>query len=92
MAGSPLEQVVRHLRHAAGAPGDELGDRELLDRFIQYKDETAFARPPLPEELHHTLRFLEDQGRRHGKSADAPEAWADLCHVLLSCNEFAYVD
>ena len=33
-----------HLRDLAGAPpGEEIGDGELLDRFIAARDETAFA-------------------------------------------------
>jgi RNA polymerase sigma factor (sigma-70 family) len=39
---SPLQQVVCHLRRLAGSPGEEFGDGELLDRFIQHGDERAF--------------------------------------------------
>jgi RNA polymerase sigma factor (sigma-70 family) len=41
---SPLDHVLRHVRQLAGTPADELTDGELLERFIQNKDETAFDR------------------------------------------------
>ena len=42
MPASPLEHVLRHLRQAAGHPGAEPSDGELLERFIQHQDEDAF--------------------------------------------------
>jgi hypothetical protein len=60
----------------------------------------AFGRPPASEELQLFNGFLASQQQRHaeliGESA-APEearrrAVTDLCHMLLSANEFIYVD
>src|SRR5262245_4040604 len=42
MAVSPLEYVLRRLGRVSGAPGDALGDGELLDRFVHHRDEAAF--------------------------------------------------
>jgi RNA polymerase sigma factor (sigma-70 family) len=44
MADGPLDKVLHHIRRLAGAEGaDGLGDRELLERFVTEKDESAFA-------------------------------------------------
>src|SRR5262245_12302251 len=42
MAASPLEFVLRRLRQVAGTSSDEVGDSDLLERFIQHQDEAAF--------------------------------------------------
>ena len=55
----------------------------------------AFARPPSDAESRLFARFLEQQTQQHARTqpADARRrAVADLCHMLLSANEFAYVD
>src|SRR5262249_50070643 len=45
MAVPTLQQVLRQLCQFAGAPSsDELGDGELLNQFVQHKDEASFAR------------------------------------------------
>jgi RNA polymerase sigma factor (sigma-70 family) len=44
MAGTPLESVVRHIRHfTAPEAAGPLSDRELLHRFADHGDEAAFA-------------------------------------------------
>ena len=63
------------------SPGDSAGHAVLL----------AFARPATADERALLGRFLEAQAGRYEK--DAPRrALSDLCHMLLSANEFAYVD
>ena len=55
----------------------------------------AFARAPTDAESRLFARFLEQQEQRHAKTQAAEarrRAMADLCHMLLSSNEFAYVD
>jgi Protein of unknown function (DUF1553) len=55
----------------------------------------AFARPPNEAESRLFAKFLEQQTQQHAKTqpADAQRrAMADLCHMLLSANEFAYID
>ena len=54
----------------------------------------ALSRPPTPRELGETLAFVTAQEKRysHEKKSPARElALTDLCHVLLSLNEFIYV-
>jgi hypothetical protein len=55
----------------------------------------AFARPRSDAESRTFARFLQQQTEQHAKThpADAERrALADLCHMLLSANEFAYID
>ena len=59
----------------------------------------AFARPPTDRERTRLQEFLKAQSARHAAAlgkAKSPEALrralVDLCHMLLSTNEFAYVD
>jgi hypothetical protein len=55
----------------------------------------AFGRPPREHESKLFVTFLDQQTRQHTKThpADARRrAVADLCHMLLSANEFAYID
>ena len=56
----------------------------------------AFSRPATDKEKGLFAKFLEQQTQQHAKTQPAPEARrravADVCHMLLSANEFAYVD
>jgi hypothetical protein len=53
----------------------------------------AFTRRAEPDEISLLNNFLATQQARYaaaGQTADA--ALVDLCHMLLSANEFVYVD
>jgi hypothetical protein len=55
----------------------------------------SVARPPSDEELREAVAFVESQQASYeaDKKDDAAKlALADFCHVLLSLNEFIYVD
>ena len=59
---------------------------------------TGLGRPPENPEMTRALEFVGSQTARYrtlsgsaGSSDTAPEAWADLCHVLLNSAEFIYV-
>jgi hypothetical protein len=56
----------------------------------------AFGRPASEREATLFTKFLDQQTQHHAKTQMQPEARrravADLCHMLLSANEFAYVD
>jgi hypothetical protein len=56
----------------------------------------AFGRSPTAKEAALFANFLDRQTQQHAKAQPGPEARrravADLCHMLLSANEFAYVD
>jgi hypothetical protein len=43
MSGGQLDTVLRHLRKLVGSPGAEDGDGRLLERFLERRDEAAFA-------------------------------------------------
>jgi hypothetical protein len=53
------------------------------------------GRPPLPDELGATHRFLETQPSRYSDRPEADarrRAWVDFCQMLLASNAFLYVD
>ena len=78
--------------------------RSLLDPPIQTEGERikqayerVLSRPPTPEEIQEWMRFLAryeaelDGGRLDTRQRRA-SAWLALCRVLLSSNEFVYVN
>jgi RNA polymerase sigma factor (sigma-70 family) len=44
MANGQLNLVLRHLRRIADDGSDELADRDLLERFVSHREESAFER------------------------------------------------
>lgn len=55
----------------------------------------AFARSPTESETRLFVTFLDQQTQQHTRTQPAEarrRAVADLCHMLLSANEFAYID
>jgi hypothetical protein len=55
----------------------------------------AFGRPPTENERGLFAAFLDQQTQQHSKLQPVEaqrRAVTDLCHMLLSANEFAYVD
>ena len=72
-------------------------NRRVADRAIGL----AYARPPTDKEHQVIVEFLSEQSRHHLTGADGKpvasdtarrRAIVDLCHMLLSSNEFAYID
>jgi hypothetical protein len=53
--------------------------------------ELALGREPRDSELKKALTFLESASDAHGDGI-AVEGLTDLCHALLTLNEFVYVD
>lgn len=57
---------------------------------------TAFARKATDVERSEALAFLTSQSARFGIAEPnglvAPQAWADLCHVLFNVKEFVFVE
>lgn len=74
----------------------------MADRVMQVEEPTnlavllAFGRRPTGKEQAVFAAFVGEQTRQHTKSQQPAEARrraiADLCHMLLSANEFAYID
>ena len=69
-------------RWAERVQASEASDVERVTRM--YLD--AFGREPEPAELAEAVAFV---GRG---SADDPQVWADLCHVLYNLKEFVFLD
>jgi mono/diheme cytochrome c family protein len=57
--------------------------------------ETAFARPPKPEETDRFVQFAERCGELHGVTPDAlltsTDVWQDVAHAIFNLKEFIYV-
>jgi hypothetical protein len=70
---------------------------QSVDEQVKYAFQRAFSRQPSGEELQKSLSFMESQRIGYQSAEDFPEqasqkALADLCHMLLSSNEFLYVE
>jgi hypothetical protein len=68
-----------------------------IDDQVKLGFQIVFARTPTAVELAKSLEFLDEQQRSYvstGNPADKARATAlaDLCHMLLSSNEFLYVE
>ncbi len=71
---------------------------------VTHAFKSAFGRTPASDELTDAVRFVREQADKHLAAAPAGQqsveslqqaqrrALADLCHMLLSANEFVYVD
>jgi len=73
------------------APPQSETDPQAVKRAV----ELAFGRPPRDSELENMMAFLRKQAAKYPSlAADALTArvYADLCQVLISANEFVYVD
>jgi uncharacterized protein DUF1553/uncharacterized protein DUF1549/cytochrome c len=67
--------------------------KEKPDDPARYAVLTAFGRPITAKEKAMLTAFLEAQTKRYQGTPDAPRrALADLCQMLLSADEFAYID
>jgi hypothetical protein len=67
--------------------------REKPDDAAAHALLLAFGRPTTERERTALTAFLKEQTPRHAGAADAERrALADLCQMLLSANEFVYID
>ncbi|HVS39158.1 MAG TPA: PSD1 and planctomycete cytochrome C domain-containing protein [Gemmataceae bacterium] len=67
--------------------------KEKPDDPAAYAVLTAFGRPITAKEKGTLTSFLEAQAKRYQGTPDAARrALADLCQMLMSADEFAYVD
>jgi hypothetical protein len=69
--------------------------KEKPDDPAGYAVRLAFGRPATVQEKEKLTAFLDTQANRYearDKDAARRRALADVCHMLLSANEFAYVD
>jgi hypothetical protein len=67
--------------------------KEDVKSPVRHAIRLAFGRAASEREVELFAKFLDQQTQHHAKTPDARRrAVADLCHMLLSANEFAYVD
>src|SRR5260370_38914687 len=67
--------------------------RETPDDAVGYALLLAFGRRPTERERAMLTAFVKEQAATHAGTADAERrALADLCQMLLSANEFVYID
>jgi cytochrome c553 len=67
--------------------GKEADDAARIQRAFLL----VYGRPPREQEVQLGIRFL-DGARGDGKAGDSLPAWEKYAQVLLSANEFAFVD
>jgi len=71
--------------------------REFADSPVAGATLIAFSRPATAEETAQLTQFVDSQQAQYAALGSEPaaarrQALADLCHMLLSANEFVYVD
>ena len=78
---------------------DRLKRAALADEDrIMLAHELAYSRPAIPDEIDAWLAFLERYEQEFPPNAeadtkkDASDPWQALCRVMLSSNEFIYVE
>jgi len=87
------EFVIDHVRRTARLllkPDEPSREERLIAAWRR-----VLARDPSSQELQWAEDFLSRQIGYHGKADGAESrllAWSELCHALLSSNEFVYVD
>ncbi len=74
------------------AQGEALAARLQADNPAGEAVQLAFGRPATPRERGLLNDFLTKQTARYGGPDARRRALADLCQMLLSANEFVYVD
>jgi hypothetical protein len=92
------------MNHAAGAFAERMLTQQPADP-IGCAVETAFCRPATDEERAMLQKFVDEQSAIHLQQRPESErqqpesltaahrnALTDLCHMLLSANEFVYLD
>ena len=73
------------------APPESGDDARTVKRAV----ELAFARPPRDGEVENMIAFIRKQSGKYPSltgEALTKRVYADLCQVLISANEFVYVD
>ena len=83
-ADSMSKHIVKHI-------GEDTTER------VKFAFLLAFARPPLDVELEKSRKFLESQiadyqSAEHSKEQSIQNSLADFCQMLMSSNEFLYVE
>jgi hypothetical protein len=64
---------------------------EDAEARIRWLYETAFARLPSASELAACQDSLREFRELQGTPDNSPQVWTDLCHALMSANDFIYL-
>ncbi len=62
-----------------------------MEARIQQAYLACVSREPSEIEIAAAKEFVETQAQELNVAQDAPQVWADLCHVLLNAKEFLFV-
>jgi hypothetical protein len=86
-----LSQADKLAARIIGSVGAE------IEPFVKLGFEIAFSRVPTESELARSVVFLNEQEQGYVSTGNPAEqarqlALADFCHMLLSSNEFLYVE
>jgi hypothetical protein len=80
-------------RQAGGLAKRLLDDVGLTDKQrVEQAYLTVLTRRPEAEEVDGALTYIGDLEKRIGKAQAHQTAWQSFCHVLLSTNEFLYLN
>jgi len=68
-----------------------------IERLVKLGFQIVFARQPTESDLATSIAFLNEQEQGYVSTGNPAEkarqmAMADFCHMLLSSNEFLYVE
>ncbi len=80
------EQALGFAKRLLDEPG--LSDRKRVERAYRI----AFTRNPDANEIDEALAYTAELARRLDPDDAQVRAWQSLCHVLLSANEFLYLN
>ncbi|QDT16649.1 hypothetical protein CA12_27550 [Alienimonas californiensis] len=58
---------------------------------LEWLYESAFARPPVDDEVAVAERFLMEQATARGVPEEDPDLWADLAHALINTKEMIFL-
>ncbi|MFN7937536.1 MAG: PSD1 and planctomycete cytochrome C domain-containing protein [Bryobacteraceae bacterium] len=81
-----VERSMRFADRVLAAP--DVSESERVRRAYRM----VFSRLPSPEEADAALTYLTKLSERLGGNEPRRQAWGSFCHVLISSNEFLYLD
>ena len=88
---SAIDIVMERLRKKDAEAGTEqrpLTDAQRVDKAYLL----VLSRPPKAAERDAALTYIANLEKRIGQGDAHDQAWRSFCHVLMSTNEFLYLD
>ncbi len=62
-----------------------------IEHRVAWMYETAFARPPTPNERGAAVAFVRGEATERETNHNDPEIWSDLAHALINTKEFIFL-